>query len=110
MQLHGTRQNDLLQIPSFRDKIRNGMYMGNRAYILGNDRTFIQFLGDIVAGRPDDLYPTAEGCMVGFGPGKGRKEGVMDINDAVGIFLDKLGPHDLHIAGQDDQVYMVLAE
>jgi len=50
--------------------------------VLLDDGSLVQLLRDVVAGGPDQFYPTLERRMVGLGAGKGGKKGVVDVDDS----------------------------
>ena len=84
--------------------------MANPGNILFDDRTFVQILGDIVGRGPDKFDPTLVGLVVGPSPGKGRKEGVMNIDHwATNLFKEARREH-LHVAGEDEKVDFLLRQ
>jgi hypothetical protein len=50
------------------------------------------------------------GEEVGVGPDEGRQLGVVDVDDPALVSRDELRGEDLHVAGEDHQVYCVLKE
>ena len=67
-------------------------------------RTGVEHFGDVVSGGADGFDASAVGAAVEGGPDEGRKEGVMDVDDAVRIGIDGIGCEDLHVAGEHDEV------
>ena len=67
--------------------------------ILGNDRSGIQVSGDVMAGGADHLHASLKSGMVGFGPRKGGKEGMVNIDDPVRVLADEFVGENLHIPG-----------
>ena len=83
------------------------MGVGYGGYILSDDGSCIQFLGYVMARGANNLYPSFKSGMVRFRSCKGRKEGMVDIDDLVGIHTNKLWGYDLHIACENDKINLM---
>ena len=72
--------------------------------VLLDDRPLVEFLGDVVAGRPDQFHPPLPGLMVGPGADEAGQEAVMDVDDARRVSSAQLRGQDLHVARQHHHV------
>ena len=75
--------------------------MGHATHILLDDRTLIQFTGDVVGGGADNFYAALFRLMIGLGADEGRQKGVVDVDDPTLPSVDKIRREDLHVASQD---------
>ena len=66
--------------------------------------------GDVVAGGADELDAAREGRVIRARAGEGGQERVVDVDDAARVGVDERGREDLHVAGEDDEVDLVLGE
>ena len=73
----------------------------DRDHLLMDDRACIQLRSCVVAGGADQFHAPIVGTTVGIGPGKGRQQGVVDIDDAVVMLLTEPSGKDLHVATED---------
>jgi hypothetical protein len=78
--------------------------------VLVDYRTGVELFGDVVSGGADGFDASVVGAAVEVGPDEGREKGVRDVDDAVRISIDDIGCEDLHVAGEHDEVYLVLVE
>ncbi len=67
MPADSARQDDLFEIATLLDEVLNGIAMGNAHDILLDDGTVVEFFGDVVAGRADQLHAPLERLVVGLG-------------------------------------------
>lgn len=73
-----------------------------------NDGALIQIRRDKVSSGTNDLDAALVSLMVGFGAFEGRQEAVVDVDDAAGHGFAQLGGQNLHVAGEDDELDLVL--
>lgn len=76
--------------------------------VLLNDRALIEVAGDEVGSSTDNLDTAVVSLVVRLGTLEGRQEGVVDVDDAAGHGLAELGGQNLHVAGENNQVNVVL--
>ena len=77
---------------------------------LGNDRPLIEVGRHVVGRHARDPDPLVSGLPVGLRAGeRGQKRG-MDVDDPILIAEDDVGAQDPHVAGQHDQISVVLVE
>ncbi len=84
--------------------------MAHPYHVLFDDGSLIEFGGHVVGGGTDDLDPPFVGLVVGVPAGESRQEGVMDVDDPVGESIQDRVAEDLHVAGQYDQIDVLLLE
>ena len=84
--------------------------MGDADDVLFDDGACVELCGDVVAGGSDDFHTTFPCLMIGLGADEGGEEGVVDVDDMVGVGLDHLFGDDLHVACKDDEGDAVLFE
>src|SRR5437867_12910389 len=75
-----------------------------------DDRTGIERLRDVVAGRADQLHTAPVRGVVRLAAREGREEGVMDVDDAAGVRGQELRPEDLHVAGEHHELHGALTQ
>ena len=75
-----------------------------------DDHAMVQMLIDKVDRAAGDLDAVVEGLRLRIEAGKGGQQRGMDIQNAIGKCGDKLRREQAHIAGQADQVYVVLSQ
>ena len=64
----------------------------------------------VVAGCTDNLHAALEGCVIGLGSYECGQEGVVYVDDAVGVGIDHPFGNHLHVACQHDEVHVVLGQ
>lgn len=79
-------------------------------HILLDDRTLVQILGCVVGSGADHLHTSFIGPQVGIGPLEGGKERMVDVDHLAAVLCGEIGGKDLHIAGQYNQIYIVLGQ
>ena len=67
-------------------------------------------LVDEVDSAAGDFGSVIEGLMLGVEAGEGGEQRGVDVEDAVGEGLDKGGGDDAHVAGEADQIDVVVVE
>ena len=107
---NGGGKYKLFQIATFFDKVLGTMAMTYPDDVLLDDWTFIKILGYIVSGGAYQLHATLICLMVGFGPGKGREEGMMDIDYRTAHLLKKVLTENLHVACEYNQFDSLLPD
>lgn len=110
MVAHPAGESEALAIAAEADEILRIMVVLHAGNLLFNDGTGIQLLRGIVAGGADELHAALESLPVGICPDESGKKGVVDIHDPSGKFLTERGRHDLHEAGEDDELHGILAQ
>ena len=83
-------QHNFLQVSTFGNERLDIVFVGNAHDVLFDDRAGVEFRSHIVAGRADNLDPAVKGLVIGLGPHECRQEGVVDIDNPLGISLDKV--------------------
>ncbi len=104
------RQDQPFKIAALPDQVLDSVLVRDPCNILLDDRTLVEIPGDIMTGGADDLDPPLIRLSVRTLANKGRQEGMVDVNDIVGIFTDHRRREDLHVPGQDDEVNAVFPE
>src|SRR5271157_822848 len=104
----GAGKYDLLQIAPLADQVFHLVAVGNPDHILLDDGAVVEHFGNVMTGGADDLHSTLKGLMVGAGANKRRQKRVVNVDDAMGIALHKLDGKNLHVAGQNHEVGLVL--
>ena len=80
----------MLDIATGSDEIRGGVGMVYGNHLLNQNRTCIQVIGHQMSRGPNDLHTALEGLMVGLGSHKGRKEGMVNIDDPRRVSAHKI--------------------
>ncbi|OFW76452.1 MAG: hypothetical protein A2201_06470 [Alicyclobacillus sp. RIFOXYA1_FULL_53_8] len=75
-------------------------------HILLDDGPGIQFSGDVMSRGPNQFDTAIVGSSIRVLPHEGRQKRVMNVDDAVGVVLHKIGRQDLHVSCQHDQVHV----
>ncbi len=78
--------------------------------VLLDDRALVEVFGGVMGGGADHLHATVTGLVVWLRTRERGQERVVDIDDAVSVFIYETGAEDLHISGQHDKVHLVLFE
>ncbi len=76
--------------------------------VLEDDRPGIEVRGDEVGGAAGDADAVLPGAAVGVGAGKVGQERGVDVDDAPVIGRDDGRGEDAHVAGEDDEVRLVV--
>src|SRR5207253_4815044 len=90
------------------EQVVQGVAVGNADYVLLDDGAVVENVGYVVTCSSDQLDATGECLVIGFGAHERRQKRVMDIDDAVRVFIDELVGQDLHVARQDNEIRIVL--
>ena len=78
--------------------------------LLGDDCAGIDALIDEMNGAAGDFDAVVEGLFPSFEAGEGRKQGRVDVDDAVGEGAEEFAFEDAHEAGEDDEVDLGVLE
>ena len=106
--LHGGCQHVALDVASSVGQLLRAHAVVDADNVLLDNRTLIQIAGDEVRGGTDNLDTTVVGLVVRLGALKRRQEAVVNVDDTARHSLAQGGGEDLHVAGQDDEVDVVL--
>ena len=77
-------------------------------HVLLDDRALVEVGGHVVRGRADELDAAVEGLVVGLGALEARQERVVDVDRAARQRAAQVVGQHLHVAGQHDEVDVVL--
>ena len=80
-----------------------GKFEQERWFLLDN-RTFVEYLCDIMTCSSNQLYPTGISLMIWSCSGKCRQKGMMNINDLIRKIFNHLIRQNLHVSSQNHQV------
>lgn len=103
-------EDDAFEVASACDEVVDLVAVGDACDILLDDGAVVEDLGDVVAGSADELDSAGVCGVVGACADEGGEEGVVYVDDGGGVGGDEGGGEDLHVAGEDDEVDVVLAE
>ena len=106
----GSRKDNLFEVFAFVDEVGWCVLVGDAHDILLDDGTCVELGGHIVAGGSDNLHAALPCLMVGLGADEGGEEGVVDVDDVVGVGLNHLLGNHLHLASQHDEGNAVVAQ
>src|ERR1700674_3120791 len=107
---HGTGEHNLFQIAAFLQQVVKRITVRDAHHVLLDDRTVVEYLGDVVAGRADQLHPPCERLVIGFGANESGQKGVMDVDDALRIPVHEFIGENLHVARQHHEIRIVLLQ
>src|SRR5450755_1026767 len=111
MPANSARQHDFFQIAALLDQIVDGVAMVDADDVLLDDGAVVEYLGNVVGGSADQLYAALERLVVGLGADERGQKRVMNIDQVLGAQGgDELVRKHLHVARQDDQTALVLAD
>lgn len=108
--LHGGGQHVALDVAASVGQLLGAHAVVNADNVLLDDGTLIQIAGDEVRGGTDNFDTAVVGLVVGLGALERGQEAVVDVDDAAGHSLAQGRGQDLHVASQDDEVDVVLAD
>lgn len=74
MPSYGAGEDYFLEITALANQVFHGIAMGDPNDVLFDDRTVVENLGDVVAGRSNDLHATLERLVIRPSPDEGRQE------------------------------------
>jgi hypothetical protein len=103
----GAGEHDFLEVASLADEVFDCVAVGDADYVLFDDGTVVEDLGDVVAGCADQLYAALEGLMVRPRADEGGQKRMVDVDDALGIAVDEIVGENLHVAGEDHEIGFV---
>ena len=73
-------------------------------HVLLDDRPVVEFLGDVVRGRPDEFHAALLGAPVRRGADERGQERVVDVDQRAADVRQEVVREDLHVARQHDQI------
>ena len=100
---HGAGEHDFLQVAAFEHQAFGGVLVGDAHHVLLDDGAGVELARHVVACRTDDFHTALPGLMVGLGAYEGGEEGVVDVDDVVGIGGYHVVCHNLHVTGKHDE-------
>ena len=103
MEAHSAGKNDFFNVAPFANHVLDRVFMCDADNILLNNRTRIQFGGDVVTCRTDNFHASVVCLMVRLRTNKCRKQRMMNIDNPMRKFVDKIIAQGLHIARQYDE-------
>ena len=83
------RQYNFLKIPAFAHHIIHCVFMTDMNHVLRDNGSRIKVRGHVMTGSADYLYTSLICWMIRTPAGESRKEGMMDIDNALRVMLDK---------------------
>src|SRR5579862_3702967 len=107
---NGSRKDNLFQITTFANKVFDGVAMRDSNHVLLDDWTIVENLGDVVARGTDQLNAALKGLMIRPRSDESGKKGMVDVDDALRITVDKVIRQNLHVACQHHEVRLVLVD
>lgn len=108
--LDGSGKNLALDVAALVDELLGAHGVVGPGDALLDNGALVKVSGDEVGGGADDLNAALESLVVGLGALEGGQEGVVDVDDLAGHDLAELGGEDLHVAGEDDELDVVLGD
>ena len=103
-------KNDGLEISTLSSQIGNRVSVTDSCNFLIEDRSFIEFFGDVVGCCANDFHASVMRLSIGIRTDEGRQEGVVDVDDARSVGIDEERRQDLHVPGKDDEVDLFVLE
>ena len=100
-------EDDLLDVSAFALQVRHRVVVGDGDDILADDGPCIQFSSDVVGCGTHEFDAALVGGPIGIGAGKSGQRGVVNVNDPIGKSSAKVIREYLHVAGQDNEVYVI---
>lgn len=105
---HRSRQNLAFNIGAFLDQILRAHTVVDAGHTLLDDGALVQVSRNEMRRRTDDLDAALVCLVVGLGSLEGWQKAVVDVDDLPTHGLAQHRRQDLHVAGQDDQLNVVL--
>ena len=109
MPLHSSAQGDALKVSSDGGEALGRVGVADASDFLFDDRPFIELRRHVMGRGADQLHSSGVGLVVWLGAFETRKERVVDVDDSACELSADVRGEDLHIAGEDDKVDLVLA-
>jgi hypothetical protein len=97
-------EHDVFDIFSEPHHIFEGVVVTDADDVLFDDWSGIEFFGCIVACGADEFDSAFDGLLVGSGSDERGQEAVVDIDDAMEVFIAEPAGKYLHVAGKDNGV------
>jgi len=104
MPAHGAGEHHALQVAALLDQIAYLVAVRHADYVLLDDRTIVQHLCHVVAGRSYQLDAPVIRRLVGARAAECRKKRMMHVNDALGLPRHEHRREHLHVTRQHDQL------
>jgi hypothetical protein len=92
------------------DEIFHRVAVRGPDHVLPDDRPLVEVAGGVVSGGADQLHAALVGMLIRAPAAEGGKEGVMDVDHGAVEAFQEFPRQDLHVAGQDHEVDVVLVE
>lgn len=108
--LDSSSQHLALHVGTFLDQILGAHAVVDPRNALLNDGALVEVGRDEVGRGPNDLYTAVVGLVVGLGALEGGQEAVVDVDDLAAHGGAERRRKDLHVAGQDDELNIVLLD
>jgi O-acetylserine/cysteine efflux transporter len=103
-------QGDALGVPADGHQLGRAVRVVDPGHLLLDDRPLVQVSGDVVRGGADQLDPARVRLVIRPRAFEAGQEGVVDVDDPPGqLPAERVGQH-LHIAGQHDEVGLVVLD
>ena len=104
MPADGAGEDAALEVAAHALQVVDGVAMRDARHVLLDDGAGVELGRDVVGRGSDDLHAALPGLPVRVGADEGGKERVVDVDDPAREPRHQVGRHDLHVAGEDDQV------
>ena len=98
------REYDPLDVAPEVLELLDGLPVRDARDVLLDDRSGVEFLGDIVRSGADDLHASVARAAVWVGAHERRQELVVDVDHGHAEALEKITGEDLHVASEYDQL------
>jgi len=99
-------QNHFLQVASLPNQIVYVVTVGHTSDVLDDDRSVIENRSDVVCGGADQFDPATKSLVIGSSAGKGRQEGMVDIDHRTTDPIEEVLRKNLHVTGQNNKVHL----
>src|ERR1700688_589952 len=107
----GARQDDFFDVAALLNQIVDRVAVVDADHILFDDGAIVEHLSNVVGGGADQLDAALKRLVVGLGTHERRQERVVNINEVLGAQGgDELIRQHLHVACEDDETALVLAD
>src|SRR5699024_9114598 len=110
MPLHGLGQGGAFNGASTLHEVLGGQRMVDALDTLFDDWALIEICGHVVGRGANEFHAALVGLVVWAGTLEGWQEGVVNVDRFAVEFLDEFIRQNLHVAGQEDKLHIVLLE
>jgi hypothetical protein len=107
---HRPREHYLLQVAAFLHQVVERVAMRYSNCVLLDDGSFVEHLGHIMAGGAHQFDSPLIRTVIGLGPYERRQEGMVNIDDPVGVGGDEVAGENLHVTRQHHHLNLVIAQ